>query len=169
LIKEFGLNRKLSKQVLDSEHSDLFEALAKETRVSPTVIAVTLTETLKALKREGINVEVITDEQFRDLFALVSSGETTKEAIDDVVSWLSKHEGASAKEALESLGLSMISQRELELVIEELIKQNEGFVREKGSDAFGPIMGMVMERVRGRVRAELASELLRRRLKEFVK
>ncbi len=168
LIKEFGLNRKLSRQVLDSEYSDLFEVMAKETGVSPTVVAVTLTETLKALKREGIKVEAVTEEQIRELFGLVGSGETAKEAIPEVVSWLSKHEEASAKEALESLGLSMISQRELELIIEDLIKENQGFVREKGRDAFGPLMGMIMGRVRGRVRAELASELLKRRLEEFV-
>jgi len=104
LMKEYGLNRKLAKQILDSEYGDLFEAVAKETGVSPTVIAVALTETLKALRREGINVEAVTDGQFRELFSLIGSGETTKEAIPEIITWLSKHEGATAKEAIEKLG-----------------------------------------------------------------
>ncbi|MBE0513124.1 Glu-tRNA(Gln) amidotransferase subunit GatE, partial [Candidatus Bathyarchaeota archaeon] len=109
LMKEYGLNRKLAKQILDSEYGDLFEAVAKETGVSPTVIAVALTETLKALRREGINVEAVTDEQFGELFSLIDSEKTTKEAIPEIITWLSKHEGATAKEAIESLGLAMIS------------------------------------------------------------
>ncbi len=168
LIKEFGLNKKLAKQILDSKYIDLFEVLAKETGVSPTVVAVTLTETLKALKREGKSVEAVTEGQFRDLFDLVSSGETVKEVIPDVISWLSKHEGASVREALVSLGLLMISRRELEVMIRDLVEDNISLVSERGRNAFDPLMGIIMGRVRGRVRAELVKELLERRLQEFV-
>jgi len=126
-----------------------------------------LTETLKALRREGINVEAVADEQFRDLFSLIGSEKTTKEAIPEIITWLSKHEGATAKEAVESLGLAMISRRELEAMIDDLIKGNESLVKEKGTDAFGPLMGMIMKKVRGRVKAELVSEVLKRRLEEF--
>ncbi len=167
LMKEYGLNRKLARQILDSEYADLFETIAKETGVSPTVIAVALTETLKALRREGIEVEKVSDEQFRELFSLIGSEKTTKEAIPEIITWLSKHEGATAKEAVESLGLAMISRRELEEMIDDLIKRNEGLVKERGSDAFGPLMSMIMKNVRGRVKAELVSEILKRRLEEF--
>jgi glutamyl-tRNA(Gln) amidotransferase subunit E len=167
LVKEYGLNRKLVRQILDSEYADLFEAIAKETGVSPTVIAVALTETLKALRREGIEVEKVGDEQYRDLFSLIGSEKTTKEAIPEIITWLSKHEGATAKEAVESLGLAMISRRELEAMIDDMIKRNESLVKERGADAFGPLMGMIMKKVRGRVKAELVSEALKRRLEEF--
>jgi len=168
LMKEYRLNRKLAKQILDSEYGDLFEAVAKETGVSPTVIAVALTETLKALKREGINVEAVTDEQFRELFGLIGSGKTTKEAIPEIITWLSKHEGATAKEAIESLGMAMISQKELEEMIDDLIERNKSLIEERGKDAFGSLMGMVMKKVRGRVKAELVSGILKKRLEEFI-
>jgi glutamyl-tRNA(Gln) amidotransferase subunit E len=169
LMKEYGLNRKLAKQILDSEYGDLFEAVAKETGVSPTVIAVALTETLKALRREGINVEAVTDGQFRELFSLIGSGETTKEAIPEIITGLSKHEGATAKEAIKSLGLAMISQKELERIIDYLIEQNKSLVEERGKGAFGPLMGMIMKKVRGRVKAEMVSGILKKRLKEIVR
>jgi glutamyl-tRNA(Gln) amidotransferase subunit E len=169
LMKEYGLNRKLAKQILDSEYGDLFEAVAKETGVSPTVIAVALTETLKALRREGINVEAATDGQFRELFSLIGSGETTKEAIPEIITWLSKHEGATAKEAIKSLGLAMIAQKELERIIDDLIERNKSLVEERGKGAFGPLMGMIMKKVRGRVKAEMVSGILKKRLKEFVR
>ena len=168
LMKEYELNRKLAKQILDSEYADLFEAVAKETGVSSTVIAVTLTETLKALRREGINIEAVTDGQFRELFRLIGSGKTTKEAIPEVITWLSKHEGATVKEAIKSLGLAMISQKELEELIDDLIKRNKILIEERGKGAFGPLIGMVMKNVRGRVKAEMVSEILKKRLEEFV-
>ncbi|MDH5702120.1 MAG: Glu-tRNA(Gln) amidotransferase subunit GatE, partial [Candidatus Bathyarchaeota archaeon] len=166
LIKEYGLNQKLAKQILDSEYGDLFETAAKETEVSPTVIAVALTETLKALGREGINVEAITDRQFRDLFSLIESGETAKEAIPEIITWLSKHDGATAKEAIENLGLAMISRKELERIIDDLMERNKSLVKERGKGAFGPLMGMIMKKVRGRVKAEMVSGILKKRLEE---
>jgi glutamyl-tRNA(Gln) amidotransferase subunit E len=168
LIKDYGLNRKLAKQIMDSEYGDLFEAVAKETQVSPTVIAVALTETLKALRREEINVEAITDGQFRELFSLVDCGKTTKEAIPEIVTWLSKHEGTTAKEAIESLELTMISQKELERIIDDLIERNKSLVEERGKGAFGPLMAMTMKKVRGRAKAEMVSGILKKRLQDIV-
>ena len=168
LTKEYGLNTKLVKQILNSEYVDLFEKVAKETKVSPTVIAVALTETMKALRRDGIEVEKVTDEQLRELFGLVDSGETAKEAIPDIITWLSKHEDTTVKKAVESLGLAMISQEKLEKIIDDLMRENKSLIAERKEGAFGPLMGMIMKKVRGRVKAELVSEILKRKLKSFI-
>jgi len=168
LTKEYGLNTKLVKQILNSEYVDLFEKVAKETKVSPTVIAVALTETMKAIRRDGIEVEKVTDEQLRELFGLVDSGETAKEAISDIIRWLSKHEGATVKEAVESLGLAMISQEKLEKIMDDLMSENKSLIADKKEGAFGPLMGMIMKKVRGRVKAELVGEILKRKLKSFI-
>ena len=168
LTKEYGLNPKLVEQILNSEYVDLFEMVAKETKVSPTVIAVALTETMKALRRDGIEVEKVNDEQLRELFGLVDAGETAKEAIPDITTWLSKHEGATVKEAVENLGLAMISQEELERIIDDLMRENKSLIEERKEGAFGLFMGMVMKKVRGRAKAELVSEILKRKLKNFI-
>ena len=166
-MKKYGLNPKLAKQVLDSEYGDLFEVTASETKVSSTIIAVALTESLKALRREGINVEAVTDSQLRELFHLIDLGETTKEAIPEIITWLSKHERATAKEAIESLGLGMISRKELERIINDLMERNRSLVEKLGKGAFGSLMGMVMKDLRGRVKAEIVSGILKKRLEEF--
>ena len=168
LTEEYGLNLKLVRQILDSEYIDLFEKLAQETKVSPTVIAVALMETMKALRRDGVEVERVSDEQLRELFRLVDAGETAKEAIPEVITWLSKHEGATAKEAVETLGLTMIAQEELEKMIDSLMRENRSLIEERKEGAFGSLMGMVMKKTRGRVKAEWVSETLKKRLKEFV-
>ncbi len=167
LRAEYKLNRKLAKQILDSEYLDLFESLAKESEVSPTVIAVALTETLKALKRDGINVEAVADLQFRELFRLIGSGKTAKESIPEILTWLANHEEASATDALQSLGLTMISQKELEELVDEVIEKNTEFIEARGKGAFGSLMGIIMKKARGRVKAEVVSGILKKRLEEL--
>jgi len=168
LMKEYGINEKLARQVLDSEYGALFEVIVRKTGVSATVVAATLTETLKSLRRDSVDVERVTDEQIREVFRLVGSGETVKEAIPEIVGWLSKHESASVRDAIDGLGLRTISREELELIVEDLLKEHRGLIEERGKGAFGALMGAVMERVRGRAEARLVSEVLRKRLDEFV-
>jgi len=166
LTRDYGLNEKLTKQVLDSEFSQLFEAAAEESGVSPTLVAVVLTETLKALRRENVEVENLSDEQFLELFRMVGSGKIAKEAVSDVIVWLSKHEGTRVTEAVEALGLGMLSQSELERIVDSLIEENRSLLLERGEKAFGVLMGLVMKKVRGRVKAELVNELVKRKLKD---
>ena len=168
LMKEYKLNKKLSKQILDSDYLALFECLAQETKVSATVIAVALTETLKALKRDGVKVEAVTDEQFRQMFGLIDSGKTAKESIPEILAWLAGHEDASAKEALKSLGLGMMSRRELEDLVDDVIEKNSEFVELRGKGAFGPLMGIIMMKARGKVKAQLVNELLKKRLDDAI-
>ncbi|MQY61885.1 Glu-tRNA(Gln) amidotransferase subunit GatE [archaeon] len=165
LMTEYKLNRKLAKQILDSEYLDLFESLSKETEVSPTTISVTLTETLKALGRDTINVGAVTDGQFRAMFRLIGSGKTAKESIPVILTWLADNKDATVADALESLGLSMLSRKELEELVDDVIEKNSEFIKQRGKGAFGPVMGIIMKKSRGRVKAEVVNEILKKRLK----
>ena len=166
LIKIHGLNQKLAKQILDSEYASLFEAIVKETKVSPTVVAAVLTETMKSLKREGIPTENITDQQLRELFQLIDTGKTVKEAIPDMITWLARHETASANQAVETLGLGMLSEHELTKLIDDVIKENKALVDKSGETAFGALMGQVMKKARGKADAEQVANTLKKKLKK---
>jgi len=163
LIKKYGLNEKLARQLQD-EYLDLFEEIVEKTKVPPTFAAVTLTETLKALKRDGVEVGKVTDDQLMEVFKLVGSEETPREGVPEIVSWLAQHEGSSPSEAIESLGLSMISEQELAHIIDDIIMKNEGAIRKRGADAFSFLMGLVMREYRGKVNTDLASKMIREKL-----
>ena len=168
LMKEYKLNEKLARQVLDSEYAFLFKEIARESGVSPTTIAAVLTETMKALRRDGVEVDKIRDEHIKELFSFVGAGKTAKEAIPDILTWLSKHEGTSVKAAVESLGLVMLPEVEIAKIIDDLLVENKQLVKERGKAAFGMLMGLVMRKVRGRANAELVNKVLRRKLEGFV-
>jgi glutamyl-tRNA(Gln) amidotransferase subunit E len=164
LMKDYGLNQKLTKQILDSEYSELFEVVVKESGVSSTTVAAFLTETLKSLKRDGVQIEKVSENKMREMFRSVSSGELTKEALPEVFSWLSKHEDKNIQEAISGLGLKMMSKEELEKIIDAIVKANKGLVEEHGAKAFGILMGMIMKEVRGKANTALVSELLKKKL-----
>jgi glutamyl-tRNA(Gln) amidotransferase subunit E len=166
LIKEYKLNQKLAKQVLDSEHGELFETVAKESNVSPTTVAAFMTETLKALKRDGVQVEKVSENKIREIFRDIGSGNLTKEAIPDIVSWLSQHEDKSVQEAINSIGLKMLSGEELEKIIDSAIENNKKLIDERGANAFGPLIGIVMKEVRGKANVTLVGELVKKKVEQ---
>jgi len=166
LIREYGLNEKLARQVMDSPYGDLFEVIVNEADVSPTVVAATLTETIKALKRDGVDIERITDEKIAELFRLIGSEKTSKEAIPEILTWLSKHEGARPLDAVEFLGLATISREQLERIIDDLIKKNAVVIKEKGPKAFGFLISLVMKDYRGKVNADLVTKIIKGKLLE---
>jgi glutamyl-tRNA(Gln) amidotransferase subunit E len=164
LMMEYKLNRKLAKQILESEYLELFEAVASNSRVSATVIAVALTETLKALKRDGVNVDVVSDEQVNNMFGLIGSGKATKECIPDVFTWLSDNQDANVVDCLESLGLSIMSMKEVETLVDDAIEKNSEFIEQRGMSACGALMGIIMKKARGRVKPQVVNEILRKKL-----
>lgn len=164
LMREYKLNAKLANQILNSEYSSLFESIVKQTNVSPTTVAVFLTETLKALRREGIEISKVSDNQLKQLFLLVGEGKVAKEAIEDLFVWLSKHEGAQVKEAIKSLKLAMLSKKELETLVNRVVSEHESLIHERGEGAFGALMGIIMKEVRGKAKADTVAKLLRQKL-----
>ena len=165
LVKHYGLNEKLAKQLVNSEYNSLFEATVKESDVAASTVAAFLTETLKALNREGVQVEQVGEDQMRKIFKAVGSGEFAKEAMVDVFSWLSKNEDKNVQDAVNVLGLKMFTEAELSLFIDRAIISNKTSVEKLGKNAFGMLMGATMKEVRGKANPELVSKLLKERLK----
>jgi glutamyl-tRNA(Gln) amidotransferase subunit E len=164
LMKEYGLNEKLAKQLVDSEYGGLFESIARESGVAATTVAVFLTETLKALRRDGVAVAKVTDDRIMEIFKGVGSGELVKEAVADVFVWLSEHEGKSLRDAVDALGLKMFSEAELEKLVDRVVAENRQSVEQLGEKAFGMLMGIVMKEVRGKADPSVVSALLKERL-----
>jgi glutamyl-tRNA(Gln) amidotransferase subunit E len=164
LMKQYSLNEKLAKQLIDSEYGVLFEDVVKETGVAATTVAVFLTETLKSLRRDGVEVEKVADGQITEVFRGVGSGDLVKEAVADVFVWLSQNEGKAIQDAVDALGLKMLSEAELAELVDSVVAGNRQSVDKLGQKAFGMLMGAVMKEVRGKADPSVVSALLKERL-----
>jgi glutamyl-tRNA(Gln) amidotransferase subunit E len=166
LTKQLRLNEKVARQVLNSEWSQLFDVIVQESDISPTVVGVFFTETLKALKRDGVQVENISDERFREIFKSVGSGKLMKEAVPDVTIWLSKNREKTVQEAIDGLGLKTVSEDDLTSLVDKVIVENKAIVRERGEGSFDALMGIIMKSSRGKIDAARVSKILKERLKQ---
>ncbi|MEM2202587.1 MAG: Glu-tRNA(Gln) amidotransferase subunit GatE, partial [Candidatus Bathyarchaeia archaeon] len=167
LMRGYGLNQKLAQQLIDTEYTELFETIVKESKVSPITVAAFLTETLKALKREGVKTEKVPDNQIREIFKAVASGELAKEALAQVFTWLAQHEGKTLNEAIQSLGLKMLSEKEIEEIVEKAIQINRESIEKRGKEAFNLIVSSVMREVRGRANSEKVIETIKKKLEKL--
>jgi glutamyl-tRNA(Gln) amidotransferase subunit E len=164
IMEQYQLNEKLAKQIMDSEWTKMFEEIVEKTNVSSSTVAAFLTETIKALKRDGVAVENVNEPQIKALFAAVGLGLLTKEALADVFSWLAKNEDKTVQDAITALGLKMFTEMDLELIIDRIITSNNPVIEKNGKGAFGMLMGLVMKEVRGKANPELVNKILNQKL-----
>jgi len=87
-MNTYGLNQKLATQLLDMDHSAIFEGIVHKTRMPPSFVAATLTETFKDLGRQGIDVNLLSARSIEDVFICVDSGVVAKEAIPMIIGWM---------------------------------------------------------------------------------
>ncbi|MGD8544627.1 MAG: Glu-tRNA(Gln) amidotransferase subunit GatE [Candidatus Bathyarchaeota archaeon] len=166
LTKEYGLNQKLAKQVLDSRYNELFESIVTDMKVQPTVVAVFLTETIKSLEREGVRVDSVTNEQLRGLFHELGNGVVLKESLSDLFIWLSKHPNGNTEQAIKALDLTIYSKDQIERFVDDFIEKNRALIEEQGQRSYGVMLGIVMKKLRGRADAKMVSSILKKKLSQ---
>jgi glutamyl-tRNA(Gln) amidotransferase subunit E len=158
-MNQYKLNEKLANQIIDSDYIGLFEELAKSGH-STTLLAVTLTEDLKSLQRDGIPVENLSDDSIIGAFLVVQEGKTVKESLPDLLTWLAENPKKLVEQALDSLGLTMLSKEELETIIECEVDERVDLIKERGMRSIGPLMGVVMAKVRGKADPKTVQDLV---------
>ena len=165
--KRYELNEKLAIQVLDSEHLVLFEELA-ELGLSTTLIAVTLTEDLTKLRRDGVPTDDLSPDAIRGTFMLVKDGTTVKESIPGMLTYLAKNPTHDAEKAIKELGLEMMSDEDVKQLVESVVKEREELVKERGMKAMGPLMGVIMGKARGKASPQQVNKLLNAAIRAII-
>ena len=161
-VRKYRLSRDLAEKISSSTQANLFEEITRTYRVDPVLVAVTLEETIKSLRREGVSIDNLQDHHMKQIFELVSKGALSKEGIPAVLTALSKNPTLSAKNAAESLSLTRLSQGEVEKIVKNVVQSNLDILKKQGERAFKPLMGHVMKEVRGRADGKLVSQTLKR-------
>ena len=164
LMGQYSLNAKLTKQLVDSEYLTLFEEIVAAGKTPPTFVATFLTETCKSLERDGVAVHSIPDAHMKAMFELAERGSVAKEAMVDLVKWQAKNPNSEPAEGIKSLGLKMLTEKELDEVISRHIEKNRKLIDERGQGAFSSIMGSVMSEVRGATDPKVVTDLVKKKL-----
>jgi glutamyl-tRNA(Gln) amidotransferase subunit E len=128
--------------------------------IDSTTVASTLAYTLKELKREGLTVDKMENNEFLETFTLVSAGKITKDSITPVIRKVAE-DSITPEEAARKLNLIMLSKEDVKMIIQRIVASQEQMVKERGPAAMGPLMGMAMKELKGKADGKLVNKLLK--------
>jgi glutamyl-tRNA(Gln) amidotransferase subunit E len=169
LLTKYHLNSKLASQLIESDYLNVFKHVCSEQGIAPSFVATVLTENLKSLGREGVPVSELTPKHLESVFSAVRAGTVAKEAAPSILAWLSKNSSRTVEDAIQELGMRMLSEHELLRIIDKIIEFNADLIKEKGEGAYGKIMGLVMSEVRGSADPGEVTRLIRTRIGETMR
>jgi glutamyl-tRNA(Gln) amidotransferase subunit E len=167
-VKEHGLSVDLARQITRSVNLDLFEQIIHDTQAAPTLIAVTLENTLVSLHRDQIPIENLQDHHFIDLFKLIEHKKMSSEAIPTVLKYLANNPNCSLEEVLLATDLTVASKTEIEETIRKVVRDREEFIRAQGERSVGGLMGLVMKELGGKADGKIVKELLTDAVKKML-
>jgi len=147
----------LVKSLSISKKYELFRRITEEINVKPTLVAVTIQEKLKCLKRKDKNIDLISDEKFYELFEMLSENKFSKEAVPIILEFLADNHDKSVKTTISELGIKPMSIKELNDVIDKVLLKNTGI-------RFNAVMGEVMKIARNRIDGKLVKDAVENKL-----
>jgi glutamyl-tRNA(Gln) amidotransferase subunit E len=152
LVDNYDLNEGLAWKLYDGEYIDIFRRICGEVdSVSPSYVASFLTDTLKYLEREGIDLENISDDMIIEVFRAVDKGIIEKESIFDVFKYMVIN-NVSVEEAVDKLGLRrLIDLKPIRDRLLDVIRSRDDLKDMPPDILKKRLMAIIMSEYRGRV------------------
>jgi glutamyl-tRNA(Gln) amidotransferase subunit E len=167
-LAQYHLHHEQAKQLLASGYEDDFERLVQLFPKLTNVITRTFLNTLPELEAENISIEGIDDTLLKKLFSALSEGKFAKEAIPTLLKYQAIHPRDSLDKALTTCGFGVLSEQEIKTIITKVVQERISFVKKKGMDSVGPLMGIVMKELRGKADGKLISNLLAKEIQRTI-
>lgn len=165
LVETYCINEQQARQIVRQGRDELFIKIVKNFETA-SVVASTLTNTYAELEREGADPKSIDDAELFVMFDMLKNNSFSKEAIPSLLREMAG--GLSVEKAIAALGLKTVDINEAADLIASIVKEREEFVKEKGMEAIGPLMGPVMSALRGKIDGKEANELLEREIRKIL-
>jgi len=166
-LGKLGLTEPLIKSLSISRNLKVFNEIVEKLDVNPMLVAVTLEEKLKWLRRNGKNVDLISDESLYQLFEMLSKNKFSKEALPTILEFLARNPDKTVKNAIAELDIKPMSVVELQNVVDEVLARYSN--PKKVGRPFKVIMGEVMKVTRNRIDGKSVKEVVEDKLAKTTK
>ncbi len=155
-----GVPDDLVQSLTVSRFAPLFGMLVKDWKINPTLASVVLVQFQKRLKRERLNVGVLTEELMKRIFLAHKNGKITKDAIYYSMKKVVQ-EGSFSEESLPE----PCSREELAAVVHGSMTLLSGMKINHEEKKQEILMGMVLGKLRGRIESTVVAEYIAQELK----
>ncbi len=168
LQKKYDLNLQLAEQIFDSMHFEIFEKICREISTVPTFIASILCSTITNLERNGLNSQLLRNEEIVKTFEFLEKGKITKESIEIIFENIMSGKSKTIEDAIKNTSIETVSKEEFEKIIEKIINNNKEIIQNQKERSVGPLMGIAMKELRGKVSGEMVNSLLLEKINKFL-
>jgi glutamyl-tRNA(Gln) amidotransferase subunit E len=168
LQKKYDLNLQLAEQIFDSAYLEIFEKICEKTSIVPTFIASILCSTITSLERNGLNSQLLRNEEITKTFEFLAKGKIAKESIEIIFENIMSGKSKTIEDAIENTSIEIVSKEEFEKVIENIIINNKEIIQNQKERSISPLMGIAMKELRGKVSGEVVNGLLLEKIKKFL-
>ncbi len=168
LQKQYELNSQLAIQIFDSEYLDLFENICKDKKIPANFVASILCGTITNLERKMPDAKTLRVVDILEAFNLLKNGDIAKESLEIIFESLMSGKAKSMPDAIKVNSLEALDDKELNKMLDEIIESNIKIIKEQGSRAIGPLMGLAMKSLRGKVDGQKLNQLLENKIKDRI-
>ena len=165
LETKYKLNLQLAEQIFDSRYIGLFEKIIERIKINPTFVASILCSTITNLERNGLNSDLLKNDEIFKLFSLLEDDKISKESIEIIFESIMSGESKNTEEAMKNASIESINEEEIEKIIAGVVDKNEEILKNQKERAIGPLMGIVMKELRGKASGEIINRLLLKNIK----
>ncbi len=168
LQKKYDLNLQLAEQIFDSAYLEIFEKICEKTSIVPTFIASILCSTITSLERNGLNSQLLRNEEIAKTFEFLAKEKIAKESIEIIFENIMSGKSKTIEDAIKNTSIETVSKEEFEKVIENIIINNKEIIQNQKERSVSPLMGIAMKELRGKVPGEMVNSLLLEKIKKFL-
>ena len=153
------ISKEVANQIIKSKYYHLFEKIVEKNNIGKEknlvlFVASVFTSTLKDLKRRGVPVEKISENDFMKIFEAVRKNLIPRQSVPNVLTEISK--GGNINGVIKKF--KALDKDELKKIIFDVVKKN-------GDRKISVLMGMIMSRVRGKADGEFVMKELKKMMK----
>jgi glutamyl-tRNA(Gln) amidotransferase subunit E len=167
--KKYEVEQSSIKDLIFKGKLSLFDSLIEIYPNKPSIVLNSLLNIATAIRREGRNIENITDDDYKKIFQELKNENIGKEAIEDIMRLKADSPNLSIQQSIEKLHIETLSFEDLKIIISEIVNKNSKIIKERGMRSMGPLMGEVMEKVRGKIDGEIVSKELKEQILKKIK
>ncbi len=168
LETKYRINLQLAEQIFDSRYIGLFEKIIEDTNTQPTFVASILCSSITNLERNGLDSNLLKNEEILKIFQLLEEGKIAKESIEIILQDIMSGKSKTPEEAMKNASIESISEGDLEKIIEDIVNKNQEIIKNQKERAAGPLMGIVMKELRGKASGETINGILLKNIKKTI-
>lgn len=166
IIKEYSLSEDLANQLVRTQEADMFEEILKQVKVESTPVASVLAYDLKELRRDNHNINNITFDKLVDMFKLLKDNKISKDALNKLLISISDNPNKNVEKLAEENNLTLLSEDDVQKIIENIVSENETMISERQMGAMGPLMGMSMKQLKGKADGSIVNKIVREEIQK---